>query len=91
MEQNELERAAAKYVENKYGYTKPDGIKDFKAGAEWQKERDEKLDANELMKVLAKLSIARRALIDISRWDDDMEEEWGDPGERSLEALNLIK
>lgn len=40
-----------------------------------------------------KLQIAEKALNDIVKWDEELEEEWGDPGEhasRCLEKLMLI-
>ena len=37
-----------------------------------------------------KLQIAENALNDIQLWSDDMEDEWGDPGERANAALEKI-
>lgn len=37
-----------------------------------------------------KLQIAEQALNDILKWDDDLEETWGDPGERANAALEKI-
>lgn len=34
-----------------------------------------------------KLENAEKALRDITKWDDDYEQLWGDPGERAQEAL----
>lgn len=31
------------------------------------------------------------ALEDIKNWDDDLEEEWGDCGERAISALKIFK
>jgi hypothetical protein len=38
----------------------------------------------------SKLQVAEKALNDIVRWDDDLEDEWGDPGERANSALEKI-
>lgn len=37
-----------------------------------------------------KLAKAKKALEDIKKWDDDLEDEWGDPGERASRALEAI-
>lgn len=37
-----------------------------------------------------KLEVAEQALNDIIKWDDDLEETWGDPGERANDALEKI-
>jgi hypothetical protein len=37
-----------------------------------------------------KLRVAEQALNDIVRWDDDLEDEWGDPGHRANSALEKI-
>jgi len=39
-----------------------------------------------------KLEVAEKALHDIEQWDDDLDDEWGDPGRRASIALqkNLI-
>jgi hypothetical protein len=37
-----------------------------------------------------KLMVAKQGLSDIKHWDEDLEEEWGDPGERASEALKEI-
>ncbi len=37
-----------------------------------------------------KLQIANKALDDIMKWDDDLEDEWGDPGNRANSALEKI-
>lgn len=37
-----------------------------------------------------KLDIAIDALANIMNWDDDLEDEWGDPGYRAKEALKEI-
>ena len=38
----------------------------------------------------SKLQVAEKALNDIVRWDDDLEDEWGDPGERANAALEKM-
>ena len=38
----------------------------------------------------AKLFIAISALTDIANWDDDLDDEWGDPGEYASEVLEKI-
>jgi len=38
----------------------------------------------------SKLQVAEKALNDIVRWDDDLEDEWGDPGNRANSALEKI-
>ena len=38
----------------------------------------------------AKLKVAIKALQDVKKWDDDLEDEWGDPGERANSALEKI-
>ncbi len=38
-----------------------------------------------------KLQIAEKALKEIAEWDDDLEEEWGDPGHRAIECLIEMK
>jgi len=38
----------------------------------------------------SKLKVAGQALNDIVKWDDDLEYEWGDPGERANFALEKI-
>ena len=40
--------------------------------------------------VKSKLKLAEQALNDIVRWDDDLENEWGDPGNRANAALQKI-
>lgn len=47
------------------------------------------LEAN-LEQTKAKLKVAVKALQDIKKWDDDLEDEWGDPGERANSALEKI-
>jgi hypothetical protein len=37
-----------------------------------------------------KLEIAEMALNDIARWDEDLEDEWGDPGVRALHCLEKL-
>jgi hypothetical protein len=44
----------------------------------------------ELEKTKNKLQIAENALNDIVRWDEDLEDEWGDCGERANSALEKI-
>ena len=38
----------------------------------------------------SKLQVAEKALNDIVRWDDDLEYEWGDPGNRANSALEKM-
>jgi hypothetical protein len=38
----------------------------------------------------SKLQVAEKALNDIVKWNDDLEDEWGDPGERANAALEKI-
>ena len=38
----------------------------------------------------SKLQVADKALNDIVRWDDDLEDEWGDPGNRANSALEKM-
>lgn len=38
----------------------------------------------------SKLQVAEKALNDIVRWDDDLEDEWGDPGNRANSALEKM-
>ena len=38
----------------------------------------------------SKLKVAEQALNDIVRWDDNLEDEWGDPGSRANSALEKI-
>jgi hypothetical protein len=47
------------------------------------------LEAN-LEQTKSKLQVAEKALNDIVKWDDDLEDEWGDPGERANFALEKI-
>ena len=44
----------------------------------------------ELEKTKNKLQIAENALNDIVRWDEDLEDEWGDCGELANSALEKI-
>lgn len=44
----------------------------------------------ELELVESKLNLAKKALNDIAEWDEDLEEEWSDPGERAKSALEKI-
>lgn len=37
-----------------------------------------------------KLRVAEQALNDIAKWDDDLEDEWGDPNHRANSALEKI-
>jgi len=37
-----------------------------------------------------KLKVAEQALNDILKWDDDLQDEWGDLGERANSALEKI-
>ncbi len=39
----------------------------------------------------SKLSICKGALKDIANWDDEMEKEWSDQGDRAIVALDRIK
>lgn len=52
--------------------------------------RVERLE-EELKTSVEKVRIAKKALKDIASWDDDLEEEWEDPGYRAIEALKTIK
>ena len=47
------------------------------------------LEAN-LEQTKAKLHVAVKALEDVKKWDDDLEDEWGDTGERASRALEKI-
>jgi hypothetical protein len=38
----------------------------------------------------SKLQVAEKALNDIVRWDDDLEDEWGDPGNCANSALEKM-
>lgn len=38
----------------------------------------------------SKLQVAEKALNDIVRWDDDLEDEWGDPVNRANSALEKM-
>lgn len=38
----------------------------------------------------SKLKIAEQALNDIAKWDDDLEDEWSDPGYRANAAIEKI-
>lgn len=38
----------------------------------------------------SKLQVAEKALNDIVKWDEDIEDEWVDPGERANAALEKI-
>jgi hypothetical protein len=38
----------------------------------------------------SKLQVAEKALNDIVKWDNDLEDEWGDPGERANSALEKM-
>jgi hypothetical protein len=38
----------------------------------------------------SKLQVAEKALNDIVKWDEDLEDKWGDPGERANSALEKI-
>lgn len=38
----------------------------------------------------SKLQVAEKALNDIVKWDDDLEDEWGDPGNRANSALEKM-
>ena len=40
--------------------------------------------------VKSKLKLAENALSDIVKWDDELEDEWGDPGNRANSALEKI-
>ena len=37
-----------------------------------------------------KLQVAEKALNDIVKWDDDLEDEWGDPSERASRCLEKL-
>ena len=52
------------------------------------KEVEQLKQALELAK--SKLQVAEKALNDIVKWDDDLEDEWGDPKERANSALEKI-
>lgn len=49
------------------------------------KEVEQLKQALELAK--SNLQVAEKALNDIVKWDDDLEDEWGDPGYRAKAAL----
>ena len=38
----------------------------------------------------SKLQVAEKALNDIVRWDDDLDDEWVDPGNRANSALEKM-
>ena len=38
----------------------------------------------------SKLQVAEKALNDIVKWDDDLEDEWGDPVERASRCLEKL-
>ena len=38
----------------------------------------------------SKLQVSEKALNDIVRWYDDLEDEWGDPGNRANSALEKM-
>lgn len=46
------------------------------------------LESVELL--LIKLDFAKKALLDIEKWDDNLEDEWDDVGWRARAALNRI-
>ena len=50
-----------------------------------QKELEDVMANAQLLR--QKLQKAKNALNDIVKWDDDLEEEWGDTGERANAAL----
>lgn len=55
----------------------------------------EPLDENKILRskvylLERKLLIAKRALVDIKKWDNELEDEYGDPGERASDALEKI-
>jgi len=52
------------------------------------KQKEQLTQALELAE--SKLKVAEQALNDIIKWDDDLEEEWGDPGHRANTALEKI-
>lgn len=52
------------------------------------KEVEQLKQALELAKL--KLQVAEKALNDIVKWDEDLEDEWGDPRERANDALEKI-
>ena len=52
------------------------------------KEVEQLKQALELAKL--KLQVAEKSLNDIVKWDDDLEDEWGDPAERANAALEKI-
>lgn len=58
---------------------------------QWQSQNLNKMTEQEQIEILKqKLRVAEQALNDIVRWDDDLEDEWGDPGERANSALEKI-
>lgn len=38
----------------------------------------------------SKLKVAEQSLNDIVRWNDDLEDDWGDPGNRANSALEKM-
>jgi hypothetical protein len=44
-----------------------------------------------LQLAILQLETAKKALMDIKNWDDDLDDEWGDPGIRASRALNVIE
>jgi len=52
------------------------------------KQKEQLTQALELTK--SKLKLAEQALEDIIKWDDDLEDEWGDPANRANSALEKI-
>jgi hypothetical protein len=52
------------------------------------KEVEQLKQALELAK--SKLQVAEKALNDIVKWDDDLEDEWGDTGERASRCLEKL-
>ena len=80
------EELKAKYAEAGYDW---DCESDTVEPIKWMsKEIENYKTALELAK--SKLQVAEKALNDIVKWDDDLEDEWGDPGERANAALEKI-
>jgi len=58
---------------------------------QWRLQNLKKMTEQEQIEILKqKLRVAEKALNDIMKWDDDLEDEWGDPGERANAALEKI-
>jgi|688.fasta_scaffold572590_2 hypothetical protein len=49
------------------------------------------LEKQQLCDLVKKLNIAKEALNNIAGWNDDLENQYGDPGECAIEALIKIR